>query len=64
MWSGLHKHQRFGVLFISLFGVLMTFHAQAIEEPGFTVERAWEEEQIEIRAYAPRIMAVTAPTRR
>lgn len=61
MWSGLHKYQRFGVLFISLFGVLMTFHAQAIEEPGFTVERAWEEEQIEIRAYAPRIMAVTAP---
>lgn len=61
MWGGLRKHQRFGTLVISLFGILMTLRAQAIEEPGFTVERAWEVEQIEIRAYAPRIMAVTAP---
>ena len=31
----------------------------AIEEPAYTVERAWESEQIEIRRYAPRVMAVT-----
>jgi len=33
--------------------------AQAIEEPAFVVQQSWEAEQIEIRQYAPRIMAVT-----
>jgi len=33
--------------------------AQAIEEPAFEVQQSWEAEQIEIRQYAPRIMAVT-----
>ena len=33
--------------------------AQAIEEPAYTIEKAWEAEQIEIRSYAPRVMAVT-----
>lgn len=38
---------------------VMTLKVQAIEEPAYTIERAWEAEQIEIRSYAPRIMAVT-----
>jgi hypothetical protein len=37
----------------------MTLKVQAIEEPAYTVERAWEAEQIEIRSYASRVMAVT-----
>ena len=37
----------------------LTLTAQAIEEPAYTIEQAWEAEQIEIRAYAPRVMAVT-----
>ena len=41
-------------------GAFFILNAQAIEEPAYSVERAWEAEQIEIRAYAPRIMAVTA----
>jgi len=41
-------------------GAFFIASAQAIEEPAYSVERAWEAEQIEIRAYAPRIMAVTA----
>jgi len=41
-------------------GAFFILSAQAIEEPAYSVERAWEAEQIEIRAYAPRIMAVTA----
>jgi len=46
-------------LFISLVTSVMTTQALAIEEPVYQVEKAWEAEQIEIRAYAPRIMAVT-----
>jgi hypothetical protein len=46
-------------LFISLVTSVMTAQAIAIEEPVYQVEKAWEAEQIEIRAYAPRIMAVT-----
>ncbi len=46
-------------LFISLVTSVMTTQAIAIEEPLYQVEKAWEAEQIEIRAYAPRIMAVT-----
>ena len=38
---------------------VMTLKVQAIEEPAYTVEQAWETEQIEIRRYAPRVMAVT-----
>ena len=38
---------------------LSTMAANAIEEPAYTVARAWESEQIEIRRYAPRVMAVT-----
>ena len=41
-------------------GAFFISSAQAIEEPAYSVEQAWEAEQIEIRAYAPRIMAVTA----
>ena len=46
-------------LFISLVTSVMTTQAIAIEEPVYEVEKAWEAEQIEIRAYAPRVMAVT-----
>ena len=46
-------------LFISLVTSVMTTQAIAIEEPAYQVEKAWAAEQIEIRAYAPRIMAVT-----
>ena len=46
-------------LFISFVTSVMTTQAIAIEEPVYQVEKAWEPEQIEIRAYAPRIMAVT-----
>ena len=45
-------------LFISFVTSVMTTQAIAIEEPVYQVEMAWEAEQIEIRAYAPRIMAV------
>ena len=38
---------------------LLATTVNAIEEPAYTVERAWEAEQIEIRRYAPRVMAVT-----
>ena len=38
---------------------LSTMATNAIEEPAYTVARAWESEQIEIRRYAPRVMAVT-----
>ena len=46
-------------LFISLVTSVMATQAIAIEEPVYQVEKAWEAEQIEIRAYAPRVMAVT-----
>ena len=49
-------------IFISLVTSVMTTQAIAIEEPVYQVEKAWEAEQIEIRAYAPRIMAVTGMT--
>lgn len=49
-------------LFISLLASVMTTQAIAIEEPVYQVEKAWEAEQIEIRAYAPRVMAVTDMT--
>jgi len=46
-------------LFISLIASVMTTQAIAIEEPEYRVEKAWDAEQIEIRAYAARVMAVT-----
>ena len=49
-------------LVISLVTSVMTTQAIAIEEPVYQVEKAWETEQIEIRAYAPRVMAVTEMT--
>ena len=49
-------------IFISLLASVMTTQAVAIEEPVYQVEKAWEAEQIEIRAYAPRVMAVTGMT--
>lgn len=44
---------------LTLLALLFATTAHAIEEPAYTVERAWESEQIEIRRYAPRVMAVT-----
>ena len=55
----LRYHSHIQTLFISLVTSVMTTQAIAIEEPVYQVEKAWEAEQIEIRAYAPRIMAVT-----
>ena len=46
-------------LFISLIASVMTAQAIAIEEPEYQMEKAWDAEQIEIRAYAARVMAVT-----
>ena len=46
-------------LFIALVTSVMATQVIAIEEPVYQVEKAWEAEQIEIRAYAPRVMAVT-----
>ena len=43
----------------ALFMSVVASTAQAIEEPAYTIEKAWEAEQIEIRSYAPRVMAVT-----
>ena len=58
--------QRFGTGIVSAINffwliamISHTMTAQAIEEPAFEVQQSWEAEQIEIRAYAPRIMAVT-----
>ena len=44
---------------LALLAPLLAPIVNAIEEPAYTVERAWESEQIEIRRYAPRVMAVT-----
>ena len=44
---------------LALLAPLLSTTVNAIEEPAYTVERAWESEQIEIRRYAPRVMAVT-----
>ena len=49
-------------LVISLVTSVITTQAIAIEEPVYQVKKAWETEQIEIRAYAPRVMAVTEMT--
>jgi hypothetical protein len=49
-------------LVIFLVTSVMTTQAIAIEEPVYQVEKAWETEQIEIRAYVPRVMAVTEMT--
>ena len=46
-------------LALALLAPLFATTVNAIEEPAYTVERAWESEQIEIRRYAPRVMAVT-----
>ena len=44
---------------VALCLLLFSITAKAIEEPVYSVEKAWEAEQIEIRRYAPRVMAVT-----
>ena len=53
----MHLHR--AIALIAMFTLLATTKTLAIEEPAYTVERAWEAEQIEIRRYAPRLMAVT-----
>ena len=44
---------------VALCLLLFSITAKAIEEPAYSVEKAWEADQIEIRRYAPRVMAVT-----
>ncbi|MCH1610115.1 MAG: heme-binding protein [Luminiphilus sp.] len=46
-------------LSILLIASMTAAQATAIEEPVYQVEKVWEVEQIEVRAYAPRVMAVT-----
>ena len=55
----LRQFNHIRTLFISLVTAMIANHAMALEEPKYQVEKVWEAEQIEIRAYAPRIMAVT-----
>ena len=55
----LRQFNHIRTLFISLVTAMIANHAMALEEPTDQVEKVWEAEQIEIRAYAPRIMAVT-----
>ena len=55
----LRQFNHIRTLFISLVTAMIANHAMALEEPTYQVEKVWEAEQIEIRAYAPRIMAVT-----
>ena len=57
--SQLRRLSHARTLIISLVTSVITTQAIAIEEPVYQVEKAWEAEQIEIRAYAPRVMAVT-----
>ena len=57
--SQLRRRSHARTLIISLVTSVITTQAIAIEEPVYQVEKAWEAEQIEIRAYAPRVMAVT-----
>ena len=57
--SQLRRLSHARTLIISLGTSVITTQAIAIEEPVYQVEKAWEAEQIEIRAYAPRVMAVT-----
>ena len=46
-------------LFWLLVLVFNAVTAQGIEEPDYEVLQRWESEEIEIRHYAPRVMAVT-----
>ena len=46
-------------LWVFLSTLVAGMSAHAIEEPAFEVRQRWDEEQIEIREYAPRVMAVT-----
>ena len=46
-------------LWVFLSALAAGMSANAIEEPAFEVRQRWDEEQIEIREYAPRVMAVT-----
>ena len=57
--SQLRRLSHARTLIVSLVTSVITTQAIAIEEPVYQVEKAWEAEEIEIRAYAPRVMAVT-----
>ncbi len=50
--------------FCRILGTLLIFnlgntHVMAIEEPNYEVVKEWENASIQIRAYSPRVMAVT-----
>jgi hypothetical protein len=54
-------------LMTSLFAIatwIISPLATAIEEPQYEVITAWEEHSIELRSYAPRLLAVTTVTRK
>lgn len=54
------KSSAFSAKLIGVLAIIFNATAiHAIEEPAFAVQQSWDQEQIEIREYAPRIMAVT-----
>ena len=59
MATAIHTNPLHPVAAIALLAALLTVTANAIEEPAYTIEQSWEAEQIEIRRYAPRVMATT-----
>ena len=48
--------------FLTISTLITSPFATAIEEPRYEVVTAWEEHSIELRSYAPRILAVTTMT--
>ena len=48
--------------FLTISTLITSPLATAIEEPRYEVVTAWEEHSIELRSYAPRILAVTTMT--
>ena len=59
MTTAIHINPFYTAVAVALLAAMLVMQANAIEEPSYTVERAWETEQIEIRRYAPRVMAIT-----
>ena len=59
MTTAIHVNPFYTAVAVALLAAMLVMKANAIEEPSYTVERAWETEQIEIRRYAPRVMAIT-----
>ena len=59
MTTAIHINPFYTAVALALLTAMFVTTANAIEEPSYTMKRAWETEQIEIRRYAPRVMATT-----